>query len=162
MTIAAQHRCEHGFLGGCSLDGALEAAIERARSWVPPEHAPVGAPTLEAVPAKRLFPVALELRKPRPIDPESTVAELVQAAAAVFDVDPAMVMGRLRYAPIAQARQLVWLLCRSELGWSYPMLGRQFGRDHTTIMNGIASITRRLRDDYHLATRCAHLFAREA
>lgn len=162
MAIAAQHRCEHGFLGGCSRDGALEAAIERARSWVPPEHKPLEAPKLEVVPPKRLFPTALELRKPRPIDQESTLAELVQAAAAVFDVEPAAVLGRLRFAPIAQARQLVWLLARTELGWSYPMLGRQFGRDHTTIMNGIASITKRLRSDAHLATRCAHLFAREA
>lgn len=42
--------------------------------------------------------------------------------------------GALRYPSIVAARRLFALHLRTELGWSYPQIGRLLGRDHTTVM----------------------------
>lgn len=40
------------------------------------------------------------------------------------------------FARYAKARQAAYWCCRQLTGYSYPELGRLFGRDHTTVMHG--------------------------
>lgn len=49
------------------------------------------------------------------------------------------VFSRDRMAHVSDARGEMMLVMREQLGWSYPALGKFWGRDHTTVM----SVTRK-------------------
>lgn len=46
------------------------------------------------------------------------------------------IMGRSREAHLCRVRELIWFIAH-ENGVSLPQIGRVFGRDHTTILNGL-------------------------
>lgn len=75
-------------------------------------------------------------------------AELVREVCAQVGLEP----GRI-YAPgpgprvVSEARQLVMYLAARRLGWSSPRIGRALGRDHTTVLHGIAAEARRRGED---------------
>lgn len=43
---------------------------------------------------------------------------------------------RRRYAPMCAARRDCWCLLRCR-GWSFPLIARFWGMDHTTVMHGV-------------------------
>jgi chromosomal replication initiation ATPase DnaA len=51
-------------------------------------------------------------------------------------VSVAEVMGRSRYKNVCSARKEVYAMLRDE-SLSYPVIGRMFGRDHTTVVDGV-------------------------
>lgn len=54
---------------------------------------------------------------------------------------PKDIMGELRRPDLVQARQIAMFLCREQLGFSYPVIGRLFGgKDHSTVMHGVKKI----------------------
>lgn len=56
-------------------------------------------------------------------------------------VPPKDIMGEVRRPDLVQARQLAMFLCREQLGYSYPVIGRLFGgKDHSTVMHGVKKI----------------------
>jgi hypothetical protein len=63
-------------------------------------------------------------------------AEITAVVAREFGVSEGMIMGRLRSKRVARARQVamsgMWLA-----GYSYPDVGRFFGRDHGTVMHAV-------------------------
>lgn len=64
----------------------------------------------------------------------------------------------------ADARAMVWLIAREYMNLSYPLIGRLFNRDHTTVMSGVKRIRRNPMTKGILATlEEAHpeLFAKE-
>lgn len=65
------------------------------------------------------------------------VKGLVIRAASKFGVSQAEIMGRTRGTKAAvSARQ--WVMLRAyEEGYSMPQIGRELGRDHTTVLEGI-------------------------
>lgn len=66
-------------------------------------------------------------------------------AAEWHDVGYYEILGRSRLKTVAKARHAAWWLCRRTTDLSYPQLGKLFGRDHTTIINGVmrAEVERR-------------------
>lgn len=64
----------------------------------------------------------------------ATVEAIISKASGV----PVEVMrGKNRGRENVLARHLLWLVARDHMGFSFMHLARIFGRDHTTIMNGV-------------------------
>ena len=66
-----------------------------------------------------------------------TVKEMVAASAWLFCLPPDVVLGRSRFKRPIRARYAVYMALRRR-GNTYGQIGRWLGRDHTTIMNGVA------------------------
>jgi len=47
------------------------------------------------------------------------------------------IFSRNRNKKLVMARAVIYDRIRKELGWSYPRIGKIFGRDHTTVLHGI-------------------------
>lgn len=74
-----------------------------------------------------------------------TPQELLEAVAAYFDIKPTLLKGPKRDRPIARPRQVYMYLSKIELGLTYEDIGGSLGgRDHTTIMHGVETITQEL------------------
>ncbi|UOF77288.1 dnaa protein helix-turn-helix [Caudoviricetes sp.] len=61
------------------------------------------------------------------------VDQIVAEVAAETCITPDEIMGRSHLRDIVRARHEVWRRVRAELGWSYPMLGKRFGVDDSTV-----------------------------
>ncbi|HEY4511042.1 MAG TPA: helix-turn-helix domain-containing protein, partial [Candidatus Paceibacterota bacterium] len=71
--------------------------------------------------------------------------EVLEKVASYFDIRPTAMKGPKRDRPIARPRQIVMYLCKTELGLTLEDIGGLLGgRDHTTIMHGVETITREL------------------
>lgn len=71
--------------------------------------------------------------------------ELLEAVALYFGVKPTAIKGPKRDRPLARPRQVFMYLCRTELGLTLDDIGGALGgRDHTTVMHGVETITREL------------------
>ena len=66
------------------------------------------------------------------------LGDLVRQIAASYHVTAEQIAGRQRTDLVAAARKHLWAELRSR-GFSYSELGEMFGRDHTTILQGIRS-----------------------
>jgi hypothetical protein len=69
------------------------------------------------------------------------VEPVVYLAATHYGVSPEQVYSAGRLKTASSARQLSMYLARITLGFSYPEVGRAFGRDHTTVMNACKKVT---------------------
>ena len=47
------------------------------------------------------------------------------------------IFSRNRNKKLVMTRAVIYDRIRKELGWSYPRIGKIFGRDHTTVLHGI-------------------------
>lgn len=75
----------------------------------------------------------------------TTPTEILDAVAAFFNIKSTALKGPKRDRPIARPRQVVMYLCKNELGVTLDDIGGLLGgRDHTTIMHGVETITRQL------------------
>lgn len=75
----------------------------------------------------------------------TTIAEILEAVAAYFNLKPTTLKGPKRDRPIARPRQVIMYLCKTELGATLDDIGGLLGgRDHTTVMHGVDTITREL------------------
>lgn len=64
-------------------------------------------------------------------------------ASTLLNISIDDIMGSSRKPDCVLARQLAMYVCRRELGYSYPELGRLFGgKDHSTVMHSIKKIER--------------------
>lgn len=97
-----------------------------------------GAPTARclACAAVRKHHLAGE---PAPSRPER-VTQIVVEVAAAFRIEAALILSWDRRRPVFAARVAAMRRCRDELVISgrsptFPMIGRWFGRDHTSVMN---------------------------
>jgi len=71
--------------------------------------------------------------------------EVLEGVAAFFGIKTTALKGPKRNRPIARPRQVFMYLCRTELGLTHDDIGGALGgRDHTTIMHGVETITREL------------------
>lgn len=80
-------------------------------------------------------------RKPRPIYPPcKDVATIQRAVASYFGIDAEWMTQQCRKANLAHPRQVAMFLAREQLGKSYPFIGRQFQRDHTTVIHAYRTV----------------------
>lgn len=71
--------------------------------------------------------------------------DLMESVASHFGIKSTAMRGPKRDRPIARPRQVFMYLCRTELGLTHGDIGGLLGgRDHTTVMHGVESITREL------------------
>lgn len=71
--------------------------------------------------------------------------EILDAVAVYYSLKPTALKGIKRNRPIARPRQLFMYLCKVELGLTLDDIGGLLGgRDHTTIMHGVDTITHEL------------------
>ena len=74
-----------------------------------------------------------------------TAQEVLDSVANYFGLKTTALKGEKRDRPIARPRQIVMYLCRTELGLTHEDIGGTLGgRDHTTVMHGVETITREL------------------
>jgi chromosomal replication initiator protein len=71
--------------------------------------------------------------------------EALEAVATYFGIKTTAIKGPKRDRPLARPRQVFMYLCRTELGLTLDDIGGVLGgRDHTTIMHGVDTITQEL------------------
>jgi chromosomal replication initiator protein len=81
-----------------------------------------------------------------------TVEDVVAATASRYGVQPGEVIARDRRPPVAQARKVAMYLARELTDHSLPEIGRGFGgRDHSTVLSAVRSVSRDLSADPELA-----------
>jgi chromosomal replication initiator protein len=74
-----------------------------------------------------------------------TVEEALAGVASYFGIKPTAIKGPKRDRPLARPRQVFMYLCKVEMGLTYSDIGGALGgRDHTTIMHGVETITKEL------------------
>ena len=69
--------------------------------------------------------------------PADVLRRAISRAAEHHGVTVDEIKGRSRLGPVAAARQDAFLALR-QAGWSFPRIGRAMGRDHSTVMHGVA------------------------
>lgn len=68
---------------------------------------------------------------------ETTIIDLVNAAAALWGCSPNSILGKLRHRNVSQARQAVMYVASLQNDLSLSTIGRLLGgRDHTTVIYG--------------------------
>lgn len=65
------------------------------------------------------------------------VLEDVQEICRSFGSTPREIRGVSRLKHVYQARQAVMVFFRVRYKWSYPAIGKLFGKDHTTVMGAV-------------------------
>jgi len=71
--------------------------------------------------------------------PRERIISDVQNIADDHGVTVEDIFGKRRHAPIARARQEAFTALRW-YGFSYPQIGRIFGRDHSTVIHGVRKV----------------------
>ena len=69
---------------------------------------------------------------PIPPQPRRFGKQIIAEVAKETGISVADILGPRKLAPIAAARRIAMQRIRNELGYSYPQIGRMFGRDHST------------------------------
>jgi len=87
----------------------------------------------------------VESGKTKPLVRRFSPPEVLEAVANYYGLKPTALKGPKRDRPVARPRQVFMYLCRTELGLTHNDIGGVLGgRDHTTIMHGVETITREL------------------
>ncbi len=91
------------------------------------------------------------VREPSVTTKRVSTQEVLDSVAAYFGLKTTALKGAKRDRPIARPRQIFMYLCRTELGLTHEDIGGALGgRDHTTIMHGVETITRELSTNVRL------------
>ncbi|WP_110240422.1 chromosomal replication initiator protein DnaA [Nocardioides gilvus] len=77
-------------------------------------------------------------------EPEITSPLIIAQTAAYFGVSIEDLCGPSRGRHLVMARQIAMYLCRGLTSMSLPQIGKEFGRDHTTVMYADRKITQLL------------------
>ncbi|MGI8844663.1 MAG: chromosomal replication initiator protein DnaA [Thermoleophilaceae bacterium] len=81
-----------------------------------------------------------------------SVASIAEASASAFGVEAAQLMARDRRPAVSRARKVAMYLTRELTGQSLPEIGRGFGgRDHSTVLSAVRSVSDAVRQDPELA-----------
>lgn len=79
-----------------------------------------------------------------------SVADIQRVVEKYFNITHTDLVGSKRSANIAHARQVAIYLCRTMIDISYEAIGKEFNRDHTTIMYGFTQIEEKRRESREL------------
>jgi chromosomal replication initiator protein len=86
-----------------------------------------------------------------------TFEEIAQAVCERYGLSVAQLLSRRRTKQVAMPRQVAMYLCRHLLDVSYPRIGNLFGRDHTTALHGVRTISAKIERDAVLQETIATL-----
>lgn len=73
--------------------------------------------------------------------------KIIAAVCGYYNVTETQVRSKVRTLQIAMARQISMYLCRSLLDMSFQDIGKEFGRDHSTVMTAVKKVAGQNRSD---------------
>lgn len=73
----------------------------------------------------------------KPITRLQNVERIIAKAACV---PSDMFYKEIRKKEIVTARHAIWFIAHDFLGYSYPLLGKMYGKDHSTVLHGCRKI----------------------
>lgn len=88
-----------------------------------------------------------------PIITQPTVRRLVQVAAAEFGITELQLTSYCRARPFVVPRQVVMHVAATTLGHGVARIARVLGRDHSTVIHGVAVTAARIAADPAFAAR---------
>ncbi|MCL1839693.1 chromosomal replication initiator protein DnaA [Candidatus Saccharibacteria bacterium] len=94
-----------------------------------------------------------QYRKTKAMSPK----QVIDRVAKFYDLTSKDLLSTSRMAQIKTPRQIAMYLMNEELGLSTVRIGREFDKDHTTIMHGIKKIKTDMKMDFHLRQQLAAL-----
>jgi chromosomal replication initiator protein len=117
---------------------ALEGFLRRLATRIATAPEPVTAELVSSM-------LSVKSEGPQKAAKRVTAQEALDAVSSFFGIKPTTLKGPRRNRPIARPRQVFMYLCKVELGLTYNDIGGVLGgRDHTTVMHGVDTITREL------------------
>jgi chromosomal replication initiation ATPase DnaA len=72
---------------------------------------------------------------------------IIRGVAEVYRVTPEEILGRSRFEPIAEARQVAMVITWRSLNGAWSKTGRLFKRHHGTVMHAKSAVERRVMSD---------------
>ena len=78
-----------------------------------------------------------------------TVDKIVSEVARTYGLDDDDIRSKKRDAPISYGRQVAMYIVREVTGMSYTSIGKEFGRDHSTVVYAMQEIERKLKNNSH-------------
>lgn len=90
----------------------------------------------------------------------ASVADIQRETADYFQVSLHDLLSDRRGANIARPRQVAMYLASKRTPYSWPRIGREFHRDHSTVMHACAQVKKRMAADPQLAAQIQALEAR--
>lgn len=90
-------------------------------------------------------PILSPEEKPKVSDVE--LWQVIEAVCEVFEVSHHVILGHSRAGKAALTRQVVMFLLRFDLDRSFPQIGKDLKKDHSTVMHGCKHIQERIECD---------------
>ena len=75
-----------------------------------------------------------------------TPALIINQVSRFYSIDESILRGTLKNKGTAEARQIAMYLIRQLTNLSLPEIGREFGRDHSTVIHSIRKVEMSLKD----------------
>ena len=75
-----------------------------------------------------------------------TPSLIIAQVSKYYSIDEAVIRGSLKNKGTAEARQVAMYLVRTMTNMSLPDIGREFGRDHSTVLHAIKKVDTMLKD----------------
>ncbi|HSX41775.1 MAG TPA: chromosomal replication initiator protein DnaA [Candidatus Saccharimonadales bacterium] len=79
-----------------------------------------------------------------------TGKQLLKAVATHFDIEVSDLLGKKRLKELVYPRHLAMYLLKENLHHSFPQIGDELNKDHTTIMHGVRKIEEQLKTNQHI------------
>jgi chromosomal replication initiator protein len=73
-----------------------------------------------------------------------SIDQILRTIGSYYQVDEIDLLGPRRNKEFVHPRQVMMYLLRHELNYSFPKIGRELNKDHTTIMHGVEKLEREL------------------
>lgn len=120
-----------------------KAALKGCGLGMAPKPKPV--PRLTVPPRNDVRPsqpkvTAVNKPWPAPTATPLTTADVIAFVSRKYLITKMDLKSKTQKQRIARPRQIAMYLCRELIGKSYPLLGREFGRDHSTVIVGCRNI----------------------
>lgn len=114
----------------------LEGAVKKMQAFVAIQGLPVNIPTAQ----KAIEDIFVD-NGPS----EITVSRIVEEVARTFGADPEAIYSKKQNAQVTEMRQMAMFVIRELTGMSTKLIGREFGRDHSTVVYSL----QRFQDKYN-------------
>ncbi len=130
---------------------AIEGFLRRLTTEVSSTNTPITPELISG-----LLNTRNSLGQPSKSTKRVSAQELLEEVSSYFSVKSTLLKGTKRDRPIARPRQVYMYLAKTELGLTYNDIGGSLGgRDHTTIMHGVETVTQELSTNEHLRAAVA-------
>lgn len=91
--------------------------------------------------AKEILKETLGKKKKLNID------DVLKAVASFFNVKVTDLKGSRRHRSVSRPRQIAMYICRTNLNATYPEIGNQFNKDHSTAISAVSTVEKIMKND---------------